>query len=200
MPAGRPRSETARNAILDATRIELGDRGYDKFSIDRVAVAAGVSKQTVYRWYPSKASLVAECLLHGYVLVPIIIEPNDNGDVRVDVAEWVRGFVRITQDERAAALIRAAAAASAEDPEIARIFQEQVGTLARTSLAARLRHGQDAGQIRIGTSPGAVAELIVGALIHRLFTHETITADFVDQLTEILSVGIGADEFTSAVR
>lgn len=192
MPAGRPRSQSARNAILDATRSELGERGYDKFSIDRVALAAGVSKQTVYRWYPSKAALVAECLLHGYLLFPVI-EPVVTGHVRADVAAWVRAFVRITEDEQAVALIRAAAAAAAEDPEIARGFQDQVGTLARTALAVRLQHGQDAGQMRPGIAADTVAELIVGALVNRLFTYAEITTEFVDQLVEILFVGVASE-------
>ena len=65
---GRTRSEEARAAILRATRDELTANGYDKLSIDRVAAAAGAGKQTVYRWYPAKSALVADCIIGGYLL------------------------------------------------------------------------------------------------------------------------------------
>ena len=73
---GRARSEAARHAILEATREELTERGYDKLSIDRVAAAAGVGKQTIYRWYSSKSVLVAECILLGYVFRPDLDAPD----------------------------------------------------------------------------------------------------------------------------
>jgi AcrR family transcriptional regulator len=198
MPAGRPRSESARRAILGATREELAAGGYDKLSIDRVALAAGVAKQTVYRWYPSKSALVADSLLQGFVETPVI-EPHNTGDVRRDVADWVRDFVAITLDPEAIALIRASAAAAAEDREVARGFQGQVKTLARNALAARLRDSEEAGQLRQGTPVNAVAEILVGSLLYRLFTHEEITIGFVDELVSILFDGI-AEAGTSPIR
>lgn len=189
MPAGRPRSEAAQRAILDATRAELTQHGYDKLSIDRIAAAAGVSKPTVYRRYPSKSALVADCLLQGYVLTPAL-EVNNSSDIRDDISEWVREFVTITQDPKAVALIRAAGAAASEDRDIARGFQQQLNTLARKALATRLNRAEDAGQVRIGTPAETIAEIIVGALLYRLVTHEAITISFADELTDTVLNGI----------
>ena len=189
MPAGRPRSEAAQRAILDATRAELTQHGYDKLSIDRIAAAAGVSKPTVYRRYPSKSALVADCLLQGYVLTPAL-EVNNSSDIRDDISEWVREFVTITQDPKAVALIRAAGAAASEDRDIARGFQQQLNTLARKALATRLNRAEDAGQVRIGTPAEMIAEIIVGALLYRLVTHEAITMSFADELTDTVLNGI----------
>jgi AcrR family transcriptional regulator len=60
-----PQSKKRRNArsheaILDATVKLLGSNGYVDFSIEKVAGEAGVGKQTIYRWWNSRADLVLE--------------------------------------------------------------------------------------------------------------------------------------------
>jgi AcrR family transcriptional regulator len=47
---GRPRSETAHRAILEAASELLLERGPGAVSMDAVAERAGVSKATIYRW------------------------------------------------------------------------------------------------------------------------------------------------------
>ena len=189
MPAGRPRSEAARDAILAATREELAAGGFDRLTIEKVAIRAGVAKQTVYRWYASKNELVAEGLLQGFIVTPSVDTP-DSADVRTDIRGWVDGFVTLTQDPQAVALIRAAGAAAAENVEIARGFQENVKTLARRSLAERMLRAESAGQLRPGTPADTVAEILVGSLIYRLTTHEEITPAFVDDLVATVFDGI----------
>ena len=54
------RSEQSHKAILDATLKLLGSSGYVDFSIEKVANEAGVGKQTIYRWWPTRADLVLE--------------------------------------------------------------------------------------------------------------------------------------------
>ncbi|HYM80736.1 MAG TPA: helix-turn-helix domain-containing protein, partial [Candidatus Limnocylindria bacterium] len=60
---GRPRSEKARHAILDAAAELLLRRGLGAVSMDAVAERAGVSKATIYRWWPSKEMLALDALL-----------------------------------------------------------------------------------------------------------------------------------------
>lgn len=189
MPAGRPRSETARTAVLAATREELANGGYDRLTIDRVAVTARVSKQTIYRWYRSKSALVADCLLQGYVLTPAVELRND-GDARSDVLQWMRDFREITRDAQAVALIRAASAAASEDPDIARGFQAQMNMMARHAITARLAEGEATGELRSGIPAETIAEVIVGSLVYRLFTHAEITSDFVEDLAATVFDGI----------
>lgn len=193
MPAGRPRSEAARDAILSATREELAERGYDRLSIDRVALRAGVAKQTVYRWYPSKDELVADCLLRGFVVTPSV-PLDDSGDLRADVRQWMRDFVAVTHDPQAVALIRAAGAAAGENREIARGFQQQMNSMARSALTARLTAAVDSGQLRPDTPASTVAETLVGSLLYRLVTHEEITLEFVDELARIVFTGVESQD------
>jgi AcrR family transcriptional regulator len=195
---GRTRSEAAQRAILEATRDELARRGYDKLSIDRIATAAGVGKQTVYRWYPTKSALVAECVLLGYVFAPGIETP-DSGSTRADIASWAKGFADNSIRPEAAALVRAATAASAEDADVAARYQEQV----RASLAVltdRLRRGMGTGEIKPETPVDTVAESVVGALLYRVLTRQPLTADFVRELIGTIFDGIEKTPQTRSTR
>ena len=57
---GTRRNARSHKAIIDATVELLGSSGYVDFSIEKVASQAGVGKQTIYRWWPSRADLVLE--------------------------------------------------------------------------------------------------------------------------------------------
>ena len=61
---GRPRSERATAAILTAVRL-LEQRGLKQLSVDAIAARAGVSKATIYRWWPNKAAVVMDAFLAG---------------------------------------------------------------------------------------------------------------------------------------
>jgi len=186
---GRARSESARRAILEATRDELAQHGYDKLSIDRVAAAAGAGKQTVYRWYPSKSALVAECILDGYVALGNIPIP-DTGNIRRDLRDWLRAFADHAGRPEAASLIRAATAAAADNDDVAARFYERVTAASEGALTARLRTAEHAGQLRTGAPATAVAQALVGAVLYRLLVHQPLTHDFVDDLADVVLSGV----------
>ncbi|XVV13509.1 TetR/AcrR family transcriptional regulator [Actinoplanes sp. CA-131856] len=178
------RSETTRRAILDATRAELTAHGYDKLSIDRIAAAAGSGKQTVYRWYPSKSSLIADCLIEGDVLDGPSIP--DSGDVRTDLRSWLHAFAGQFDRGDSAAFIRAATAAAAESDEVAVRFYEAITAGAEAELTARLVAAAEAGQLRRGAVPGTLAQALIGALLYRLLTRQPFSVSFRDDLVVTL--------------
>src|SRR5690349_4113522 len=61
-PKGRPRSLQAQQALFDATLALLSTEGFDTMSVDAIAERAGVGKQTIYRWWPSKDALVIDAI------------------------------------------------------------------------------------------------------------------------------------------
>ena len=71
------RSESSHRAIVAATQELLVEVGYRELTIEGVAARAGVGKQTIYRWWPSRAALALEAYLGGSdtVLQP----PPDSG-------------------------------------------------------------------------------------------------------------------------
>src|SRR5271163_3761272 len=60
---GRPRSEGCRQKVLAAADTLFTRDGLARMSVDAVAQQAGVSKATIYRWWPNKAAIVMEALL-----------------------------------------------------------------------------------------------------------------------------------------
>ena len=79
---GRRRNEAAQEAILDATFRLLSHPG-EAVTIDAIAAEAGVGRQTIYRWWPSKGAVVADALArHAQVVVP----ERDTGSFAKDLA------------------------------------------------------------------------------------------------------------------
>jgi AcrR family transcriptional regulator len=118
---GRPRDGSRDAVILDATLEVLGEVGYDRLTIDAVAVLAKASKATVYRRWDNKAALVVEAI---QTLNPPVPEGGDDctwpdtGSLRGDLLAGCMAMVdKFNSDE--GKLIAAVMTAQAHDPELA---------------------------------------------------------------------------------
>ena len=89
---GRPRSEKARQAIMQAAADLLLERGLAAVSMDAVAERAKVSKATIYRWWPTKETLALDVLYHEWSDVP---EPQDAGTLRGDLLSMLLPWARL---------------------------------------------------------------------------------------------------------
>ncbi|HEY8427234.1 MAG TPA: TetR/AcrR family transcriptional regulator [Sandaracinaceae bacterium] len=188
---GRPRSDRARRAILEATRDQLAAHGYERLSIQHVADAAGVGKQTIYRWWPSKRALVAECVIEGYVL-PTGEGPPDTGDLRADLRAWFRAIAEQYGREPQSSLLRALVAAAAESEEVAAKLLARFGEPYRATLASRLRTAKGADRVRADAPLDLVAEALIGALVFRVLSREPVDPDAMLRLADALLTGIAA--------
>jgi AcrR family transcriptional regulator len=158
------RSEAARQAILEATARQFGLRGYDRLTIEGVAADAGVGKQTIYRWWATKGSLVAECLLEG-MLFPRQFWPPNTGDLREDLADWLAAVFATLDDPTYEQVMRSAVAAAAEHAEVGRRLWDSLGGAA--SLDGRLEAAIADGELAAGAPISEIADALVGALILR---------------------------------
>src|SRR6202161_2729160 len=80
---GRPRSEKAHKAILAAAAGLLLEHGLAQVSMDAVAERAGVSKATIYRWWPTKETLALDALYTEWAAAAPV--PQDTGSLRGDL-------------------------------------------------------------------------------------------------------------------
>jgi AcrR family transcriptional regulator len=78
--AGRPRSEEAHQAILDATLALLVEVGFSGLTVEGVAARAGVGKATIYRRWPSKLPLVVEAFRQLPALEEVARQPRRRPD------------------------------------------------------------------------------------------------------------------------
>ncbi len=189
MPEGRRgaiRSEAARIAILRATAGQVAERGWDQLTIEGIAAAAGVGKQTIYRWWPSRSALIADCLLEG-MLLPEYFLPPDTGDVRADLVVWIDAILGFAEDPRSAELFRSLIAAAAEDEQVGIRLSEALGI--PSDLSRRLETAQAAGELAADAPIREIGDALVGAVILRVMARDAADPDFAQRLVDALLRG-----------
>lgn len=165
------RSDAARLAVLTATAALFEERGYDQLTIEGIAARAQVGKQTVYRWWPSKGAIIAECLLEGLVL-PETFTPPDTGDLRADFMTWVERIFRVLEQQRGQDLLRSLIAAAAEHPDVGRRLRDALA--AEASFVRRLRSAADADQVSPDVPLLELGEALAGTIVLRALSREPI--------------------------
>ncbi|SKC74742.1 TetR/AcrR family transcriptional regulator [Krasilnikoviella flava] len=174
-PPHRRRSESSRRAILDASLDLCAQHGYGPVTVEAIAARAGVSKKTIYRWWPSKGAVVLEAL--NDAANPAADFP-DSGDLREDLVVQMGGLVRgLLSDRRVGRALVGLIADTHHDPRLAHglvddLFGPRVDDARRRLLKAR-----DAGQIRSDADPDLLIELLYAPLYYRLLLHQGTLQD-----------------------
>ncbi|NQX28094.1 TetR/AcrR family transcriptional regulator C-terminal ligand-binding domain-containing protein [Microbacteriaceae bacterium VKM Ac-2854] len=166
---GRPRSESTRRAILESTRDLIGEAGYPRLTIDAIAARAGAGRQTVYRWWPSKALIVADAVIEGYLAIPA---PGiaDTGDLRADLRTWISATVEAFEDSPARQIVHALVVAASDDEvESGRLYDHVTGPL-RAAAIARLTTSRADGQLGANVDPTVIADAMLGTILFRFLT------------------------------
>jgi AcrR family transcriptional regulator len=188
-PRGRPRSADAHRSILEATGDLLLRDGYDRLSIERIAARAGVGKQTVYRWWPSKAAIVAEAVLDGYIPVGAVpLAATD--DLRADLQNWVEAITSDTAAVERASLTIGLAAASAGDAESAQQLGNRLFDPERQTVVERLQTAVDAGRVRPDIDLTVVADALFGAILLRALTRQPATKAWARGVLDLILDGV----------
>ncbi|WP_371615641.1 TetR/AcrR family transcriptional regulator [Streptomyces sp. NBC_00454] len=195
-PDAARRSDRSRRAILDAALALVGEVGYNKLTIEAIAARAGVGKQTIYRWWPSKAAVLldASLALAGdaesageWAGFP------DTGDLAADLKHVLRATVDEFNDEKYEAPARALTAACATDPELGARFNEQLLEPQLALYEERLRAAREAGQLAPDTDLRLTVEMLVGPLTHRwLLRTAPLTHAYADALVDAVLGGAAA--------
>jgi AcrR family transcriptional regulator len=154
--AGRPRSPIVHDAILRATAELLGACGYAGLTIEGVAERAGVSRQTIYRRWPSKLALVSELLARISESAPL----PDKGDIRSDLSALARRYATNIPTP-GGPIIPALIAESLYNPELATIVRGYI--MSRRRIAMQIFERAIArGEIRPDASPELLIDLMSG--------------------------------------
>lgn len=157
----RRRNERSRLAIVTATRELLLERGFDGLTIEAVAARAGVGKQTIYRWWPSRPALVADVLLTDADKILRPVKHTD--DLTGDVVAWARNLAATLTTERGSAMLRILMAASLEHDDVAARLRTGFSTPLQDSVKSRLL----AASVEKSTAQAA-ADAIVGGIVYSI--------------------------------
>lgn len=180
---GPKRSEETRLAILKATAQRVTEVGYDHLTIEGVAAAAGVSKQTIYRWWSSRSALVADCLAEK-MLLSDLLAPQDSGDLRSDLIQWLEDIVGFLRSSANTGLLSSLIVASADNPDVATRLSERLGL--HELLGERFSNAVDAGELSPNVPTAEFGDALLGALVLRDLRGGDLDNGFAQRLTDLL--------------
>ena len=159
----RRRSEKSRMAIVTATRELLLERGFDGLTIEAVAARAGVGKQTIYRWWPSRPALVADVMLDDADKILASMDHTD--DLSADLVGWVRKLAATLTSARGSAMLRILTVAGMEHEDTKAKLRAGFSKPLHDSVRTRLL----AEGIDDATAESA-ADAIVGGVVYPILS------------------------------
>jgi AcrR family transcriptional regulator len=193
---GRPRSEAAERAILDAVLSLLGEGvPYGSLSMEQVAARAAVGKATVYRRWPSKESLVVDAVACLWQECPPP-DLTDGRSTRDRILEYLDNMVDVMLGEQAGLVFASVMAAATMHPELVRRYQEVAIEPRRDQLRAVLRHGMAAGELRADLDVEITVRMLAAPVVLTMKSEhpgEPLPAGFTEALVDNVLQGIAAD-------
>ncbi|MFD6530400.1 TetR/AcrR family transcriptional regulator [Streptomyces sp. NPDC060184] len=164
MPSSVRRSERSRHAILEAALELCTERGYGRVTVEAIAARAGVSKKTIYRWWPAKSGILME------IFTEVLSDAApfaDTGDIEADLRRHIGLAVRLLGTPPYGPAYAGILSELHHDEELARDLAERVVD-PRVDLAVTLlARAQERGQIPAGADPRLMVELLYGPVYYR---------------------------------
>ncbi|MEV4619830.1 TetR/AcrR family transcriptional regulator [Asanoa sp. NPDC049573] len=186
-PNQERRSDRARSAILAAALDLCREQGLARTTMEEIAKKAQVGKQTIYRWWPSKAAVLLEAVNE---LAGRATDFPDTGDLYADLHTQMTGVATLLSSPRLSPYLSLIGAAQ-DDPDVAKSFLDAI-ILPRVQAAReRLRRAQEQGQLRADVDLEDVVELLYGPFYYRaLIRTRPVTLAQVDDVLELVRRGL----------
>ncbi|MFE0699716.1 TetR/AcrR family transcriptional regulator [Streptomyces sp. NPDC058872] len=194
VPNAARRSQSSRRAILTAAFDLAGELGYGRLSIEAIAARAGVGKQTIYRWWPSKGAVLFDAFLMLSEGPEGEAEPAalpDTGDLAADLKAVLRATLTELTDPRISEPMRALTIEVAGDPELAALYAERLDGPVREIKRRRLRVARESGQLSPDVDLDVAIDSIWGPLLNRwLLRTGPLTPEYADALVDTALRGL----------
>ena len=162
-----PRVERSRQAILDATlQLLARDGDVGSLTVEAVAARSGVAKTTIYRRWRDKWELALDAVMID--MLPRLDEPVDVGDTRKELLTFINSVVKMLATPPYGQAMQALVSQIATDPDLARVYREQVVEPRHAELTPVIKRGIARGDLRPDTDVRLIHELLVGPIFYRL--------------------------------
>lgn len=162
-----PRAEAKRRQITDAARTLFLSQGFSRTTMDAITAEAGVSKQTLYAYFPSKTDLLIAILagVEGTLPAPPkLVAPSTRAELRAALLAFAEGITGTLLHTEMVAVLRLMLGEAAHLPEVRPALLEALpGTLLNRSLA--LLRGAQANGLLTLDRPEVSVRLFVGAVM-----------------------------------
>ncbi|OIJ24975.1 TetR/AcrR family transcriptional regulator [Nocardioides luteus] len=187
---GRRPADEVRADILSTTGELLLAEGIADLTFDRVARVAGVSKTTLYKWWPSRGALALDGYFHA---VENTLAFPDTGDIRADLLSQLHAFVALMTETAGGSALLQLIGEAQTDPELAASYRALYSAERRRLAVERLTRAQEAGQLRTDVDVRVLVDQLWGSVYHRLLIpDEPVTREFATALVTNLLDGVAA--------
>jgi AcrR family transcriptional regulator len=173
------RDENARLAVLRAADDLVAERGFGGVSIEGIAARAGVAKQTIYRWWPSKVDILLDTLVED-AAGPLAIAPA--GSAVEGMRRYLRNLARFLVKDSSGKVLLALIGEAQHDPQTARVFHERYLDPQRARARELLRAGVASGELSADLDVDGALDALSGPILLRALTGAHIPRAFVDRL------------------
>jgi AcrR family transcriptional regulator len=156
--------ERRRAQILEAARACFRERGFRQTTIEEICAEARISPGALYRYFDSKADIVAAIALDARAEAEGMLDRLTSAEGLIDgLAEMARSFFEAFAHEGDAALLADIWAEAARDPLLARALQQR-DRVAVGRIAAAIERAARTGAIHPALAPAEAAETLMAAL------------------------------------
>lgn len=163
-PSPGRRSERSRQATLDAALELCTEKGYGRVTVEAIAARAGVSKKTIYRWWPSKGAVLLEAFTDALVgATPFV----DTGDIAADLRTHINGAVKLFSTPPFGPAYAGILSEMHHDAALAAAVREQLIDPRFAQAVGRLRSAQERGQVPADADLPLAVEMLYGPLYYR---------------------------------
>lgn len=180
---GRRRNEAARRAILDAALDLLADADGAPVSVETIARAAGVGKQTLYRWWPSKGAVLLEALTDRAAQD---VPAPDTGSLREDLRALAKATFEASQRPPSAPALRTLVREAARDPHLAELMRTFTESR-RAAVRQVLVRGRDRRELPADRDIDLLVDQFYGLFWYRfLLGHAPLDAVTAEKIADSL--------------
>jgi AcrR family transcriptional regulator len=186
---GRPRSEQAEQAIIEATLDVFAEKGFEGVCVELVATRAGVGKATIYRRWPNKEEL----LLAAFASLKSPFPEPEGVSVRDDLLAMVEVMCADKADPRKARRYALLLGEGEKYPRLMARYKETVVQPRRDAMRAVIRRGIETGELRPDTDVEIAMLSLTGAIMSLEKSQDgTLNGDFAARLVDGLLLGLSA--------
>jgi AcrR family transcriptional regulator len=186
---GRPRSEQAEQAIIEATLDLFAEQGFEGVCVEAVAARAGVGKATIYRRWPNKEEL----LLAAFGSLKSPFPEPDGVSVRDDLLAMVEVMCADKADPRKARRYALLLGEGEKYPRLMARYKETVVEPRREAMRAVIRRGIQTGELRPDTDIEIAMLTLTGVIMaHQKTSDGAFDSDFAARLVDGLLLGLSA--------
>jgi AcrR family transcriptional regulator len=181
-PKGRAphrRDENARIAVLHAADDLLVERGFGGVTIEGIAARAGVAKQTIYRWWPSKVDILLDTLIEDASRQLAI---TDAGSAVESARRYLISLARFLNEDPAGKVLLALIGQAQHDQAMAATFHRRYLDPQRRAEREMLQRGIASGELAADLDVDAALDALLGPILYRALTGAQIPGSFVDGL------------------